>query len=106
MSALAWQEARLNTVPVWFLDSTGNRHFQKTPGACFLFKRLKKNKHLSGKAGDFSLLASMTSNRASGPHRPAELTLTEKGREIEAKQIKILNLYKVKVMNKPSTKMY
>lgn len=37
-----------------------------------MFKR--KNKHLSGKAGDFSPLASMTSNRASGAHCSAELT--------------------------------
>lgn len=34
-----------NTVPVWSLDSTGNRRFQKTPGTCFLCKHLKKNKH-------------------------------------------------------------
>lgn len=48
------------------------------------FKPLKKNKHLSWKTGDFSLQASMTSNWASGHHRPAKLTVTERGREIHA----------------------
>lgn len=85
VSVSASQEDGFSTLPVWSLDSTGNRRFQKTPGTCFPFKRLKKNKYLTGNAGDFSLLASMTSNGASGSHRPAELTTTERGREIEAK---------------------
>lgn len=68
VSVSASQEDGSNTVHVWSLYSTGNRGFQKTPGTCFLFKCLKENKHLTGKAGDFSLLASMTAVRASGPH--------------------------------------
>ena len=61
------------------------------------FKLLKKNKHLSRKAGDFSLQASMTSNWASGHHRPAKLTVTERGREIHpqiwnTQQLPLLNM--------------
>lgn len=76
------------TLPVWSLDSTGNRCFQKSPVTCFLFKCLKKNKHLSGKAREFSLLASVTSNRASGPHYPGELKVQDRMRETEAKNDK------------------
>lgn len=81
VSVSASQRGGSNTVPIWSLDSTGNRRLQKTPGTCFPSKRLKKNKHLSGKAGDFSPLATMTSNRASGPHRPEADTWINKERE-------------------------
>lgn len=81
VSVSAWQKDRLYTVPVWSQDSTGNRRFLKTPGTCFLYKCLKKKQTPEKAVGDFSLLASMTSNRGlwtSSPYRSDTLRKRER----------------------------
>lgn len=81
VSVSASQKDGLYTVPVWSLDSTGNRRFLKTPGTCFLYKCLKKKQTPEKAVGDFSLLASMTSNRGlwtSSPYRSDTLGKRER----------------------------